>query len=747
MNRIQTEALSILENPFFHRGPIRDQRYFFGRARETRQTLHMLRNGQCVSIVGPRRIGKTSHLFHLLDPMLRKNYHLGEKYLLAYVDCQGLGNLDRPQFYRWILDGIQGALPGLEQTSTWSENLSNFRQFRRAVATIHKEGYQPVLLFDEFEYLATSQYMDQALFSSLRNLSQELGVAYVTVSQMPVHELTYCDDSALHSPFFSNFQTVHLGFLERCEAEILVLGLLETVGQRDYFSEQDMVFLFNIAGRHPFFLQLACYHLFEQRLERGHLAIDDHETARRLYAKDVERFFRYTWEHLGKGEKESVRFMCEGDLARLNSEQMGRLGRKCIVQDGTFFSSVFAEFACRQARAGSGSLVSDTAAPSMRLALQDSEPRGCQLSITCGKQGRLGLQVYGSVSYESDSLRALEPDLVERLNRHVYDVILLPHWRFQVKEIGRDLFEELILNRPEIARGYQRAVGHVGRTGLSLALHAPRNFLGLPFEALHTEDEGYLCLRYPLYRVVRGRFFYKEPLSASLIGQLDSKGERPRALVVASNTWGEPGSPIDTVEEEAGKVGTLLSAHGFDVCLLPTDKATERRVRAELERGDFLLFHYAGHGSYRSDVPEENALYFWEGEMGKSEIGKLTASQLEGLVQDTPLRFVYLSSCWGSHTAHRVALLDQDFLGVMDGLVMGGVPAVLGFRWPVSDGGAQCLAQSFYSAWLDGGKSIDKALLEARRTVADQYGRDERAWFSPILVMQASGRRSSFMQM
>ena len=82
-------------------------------------------------------------------------------------------------------------------------------------------------------------------------------------------------------------------------------------------------------------------------------------------------------------------------------------------------------------------------------------------------------------------------------------------------------------------------------------------------------------------------------------------------------------------------------------------------------------------------------------------------------------------------------LLDDDFLGVMDGLVMGGVPAVLGFRWPVSDGGAQLLAQSFYAAWLERGYRPDKALCEARTTVADQMGRDERAWFSPILAMRA----------
>jgi hypothetical protein len=40
-----------VSNPFFHRGPIRDQAYFFGRERVTRQALSLLGNGQSVSII------------------------------------------------------------------------------------------------------------------------------------------------------------------------------------------------------------------------------------------------------------------------------------------------------------------------------------------------------------------------------------------------------------------------------------------------------------------------------------------------------------------------------------------------------------------------------------------------------------------------------------------------------------------------------------------------------------------------
>ena len=47
-------------NPFFHRGPIRDPNYFHARQRETNQVLEMLCKGQSISILGPRRMGKTS---------------------------------------------------------------------------------------------------------------------------------------------------------------------------------------------------------------------------------------------------------------------------------------------------------------------------------------------------------------------------------------------------------------------------------------------------------------------------------------------------------------------------------------------------------------------------------------------------------------------------------------------------------------------------------------------------------------
>jgi hypothetical protein len=737
MSKPQEKPSSLAtDNPFFHRGPIRDHHYFYGRAKEANQTLKLLGEGQCVSVVGPRRIGKTSLLFHLCDPKAQKDY--AEKgYRFIYVDCQGLGDTDKLQFYERLWKGTREQLAKHgEADNSWGESISNFRDLRDAMEMVQRRGHKPIFIFDEFESLATSKYMDKMAFYSLRNLHQELGIPCATASQMSLDELTYHDHSVLHSPFFSNFVTIPLGFLEPSEAEQMVRDLAGIGRPGDFFSGKDLSFGFEMAGYHPFFLQLAFYYLFEQKIEHADLAQEDYEAARREYAEDAERFFRYTWHHLGREEHQALSLVCYGRIDQLDEAQKRQLRKKCILFENVFFSTVFAEYACRQVSLEVIPQPLTSTSTFEPTSQESSEPKTCQLNIVCNKHGSVSVFMTGSFSYEGDSSgKVLDAEYVDRFDRHATDALYLQGWRFQIKETGRTLFEELILNRPEIAKAYHRAVAHDRQT--TLALHAPRHYLRFPFEALYGEDEGgYLCLKYPMYRMVSGCFFDKPRLSLPSRSQNKSKAKPPRALVVASNTWSAQAPPIPEVEREAKEVSQLLARRGFDVCMLLTDEATEQRVRNELARGDYLLFHYAGHGAYNPDSPEKGGLYFWDGPQGKSGVIKLAASQLADLAQGTPLSFAYLSNCWGSHTAPPVKLLDDDFLGVMDGLVMGGVPAVLGFRWPVSDNGARLLAHAFYSTWLGEEKRLDKALCQARGAVADQMGLDERAWFSPILVMR-----------
>lgn len=54
--------MTILYNPFTNRGMITKENEFVGREREISDILARIRNGNSVSVVGERRIGKSSLL-------------------------------------------------------------------------------------------------------------------------------------------------------------------------------------------------------------------------------------------------------------------------------------------------------------------------------------------------------------------------------------------------------------------------------------------------------------------------------------------------------------------------------------------------------------------------------------------------------------------------------------------------------------------------------------------------------------
>ena len=78
-------------NPFTYGNPISNPRRFFGREHETELIFSRLRNAEfeSSSLVGERRIGKTSLLNYLADVDVRRRYDLlGGTHMFVYVDLQ-----------------------------------------------------------------------------------------------------------------------------------------------------------------------------------------------------------------------------------------------------------------------------------------------------------------------------------------------------------------------------------------------------------------------------------------------------------------------------------------------------------------------------------------------------------------------------------------------------------------------------------------------------------------------------------
>lgn len=291
------------ENPFYHRRAIRKREDFFGRKQELTTVFNRLRNMESVSLIGERRVGKTSFLFHLADPVTQTEYGLEpNQYLLPYVNFQAHMASNQSGFWHFILDDLVWRVGAAEAAVDRLRNQEDITplDIARLLRDLKRGGVTLIFLFDEFDSAAENPNFDLAFFNGLRSLanSYRYNVGYVIASQRSLQDLQF-EEKILGSPFFNFFTPVFLGLFTEEEAKEAI-----TVPAEGSFSQHDVYLALRYGGRHPFFQQLACLHLFDA-YQTGRTGTEkekqDYLEAR--LREDVTSHFTYYWGHSGDSEK------------------------------------------------------------------------------------------------------------------------------------------------------------------------------------------------------------------------------------------------------------------------------------------------------------------------------------------------------------------------------------------------------------------------------------------------------------
>jgi len=329
-----------MSNPFFHRGPIRDPDYFYGRQQELGQVMSLLGNQQSISLVAQRRMGKTSFLFHIAHPRVFSGYGLSpDEHLFVYVDCGGLGYLDQPGLYHVFLEEMGEALAdrglstGAAETPDEDGSLT-YRAFERALRGLARQGWKPIFLLDEFEQMSRNPHLDPDFFSGLRALAARYPLAYVVASKQSLLELTYADASTLSSPFFNIFASVRLGLFAEQEARELLGGLAGRGGAA--FAPPALDFILDLAGPHPLFLQIAGFYAFELQADGAGLTPDDQAELGRRFQAAAEEHYAYYWRSLSAPEQRALATLPASqaerpDPAGRDDRVLRRLEQACLV--------------------------------------------------------------------------------------------------------------------------------------------------------------------------------------------------------------------------------------------------------------------------------------------------------------------------------------------------------------------------------------------------------------------------------
>jgi class 3 adenylate cyclase len=157
-------------NPYLNRVMLPSAGMFFGREAQVRRIMGRLsaERPQSVSIVGERRIGKSSLLNHLASPATRLALQPdAERYLYLFLDFQQLRTIGETEFLGLIFAGLRRQL-GEGSELEVGEDFDGLRALAEGVAAA---GLRLVLLADEFESVTKNERLGAELYSFLRSLA------------------------------------------------------------------------------------------------------------------------------------------------------------------------------------------------------------------------------------------------------------------------------------------------------------------------------------------------------------------------------------------------------------------------------------------------------------------------------------------------------------------------------------------------------------------------------------------------
>lgn len=329
-------------NPYLNRLMIQNPNDFYGRNTELTRIYERIKavRPQSMSIVGVRRIGKSSLLKAIHQPENRRKYLPNpEEYVFVFVDAQAKRNVERAELFQYIYQELQREYRGHLKVNVNPD----YDGLREIVQAFQGAGLKLIFLWDEFESITKNQKFGPEFYAYFRSLANNFNVAYITTSSDQLQSLCHAKEIS-DSPFFNIFTNLRLSVFKPNEANALIAEPSAQAGKplapyRDFILE--------IAGYFPFFIQMACSALFSS----PPAGKSDYKKIKEIFLEEAKPHFQEFWERFDESEKAVVVALAKGKtLPREHAFALKDLAQAGFVSDGKVFSSPFAEFVCEAVR-------------------------------------------------------------------------------------------------------------------------------------------------------------------------------------------------------------------------------------------------------------------------------------------------------------------------------------------------------------------------------------------------------------
>jgi serine/threonine protein kinase len=296
------------QNPYLSRKMIRDSRYFYGRKKESTTIFSRLgaSRPQSVSIVGERRIGKSSLLHYISQAENRRAFlKNADRYTFISMDFQEKRGVPLKAFFSSLFEALEA------ETSSSLGQLPEpgYDGFKRICEELDRQDMRLILLFDEFESITKNKNFDPEFFSFLRSIANNYNVAYVTSSVKNLQELCYNREIS-DSPFFNIFSNLNLAAFTAEEARLFVS---EPSRQAGHPLEEHFDTVVDLAGYFPFYMAIACSILFEFDFGRARPGKTVLENVEEQFLDEAGMHFQFILNNLTAEEKAVCLKLLTGD--------------------------------------------------------------------------------------------------------------------------------------------------------------------------------------------------------------------------------------------------------------------------------------------------------------------------------------------------------------------------------------------------------------------------------------------------
>lgn len=304
-------------------------------------------------------------------------------------------------------------------------------------------------------------------------------------------------------------------------------------------------------------------------------------------------------------------------------------------------------------------------------------------------------------------------------------------WRPEANRQGQQLFSDVFTENPELmnmlgqARQAVRPDGHV-----TYCFRGPRDHLAVPYELLHEGGQPLVTVA-PVCRQVQVEGVAVNGLSFDRF--LLSLRDPLRVLLLQGNS-DHAGAEVELVSRTIEACAARAHLSRPEIRTLAAGECTFDGLTAALRHCAYHIVHFAGSAEFDSATGEDSSL-IWRDPGPDGAERRLTASTVQNLMNGSKTVLFYLGAGGGAAVADLDRLNTYANLGLVDGLIMAGVPCVVAFRWKIDPNSMRSFSNQFYESLFES-RSPERAVLQARQSIYKTNTGDD-TWASAMLVVQS----------